>query len=239
MPTFSISSTASSRIPAVSVTVTGYPPMLRLTWTRSLVVPGISDTIACSRSESALRRLDLPAFGTPTMATPNPSRIICPRFVSPSTFCTSQWTRASNGTTSERTEDSTTSASSSAKSMTASTCASTLTRRSLQESYLAAKSPRICFRAWDRWASVSLARRSPRASTCMRSIFPFSYALRVNSPPSAARRPSMSPRALRIPSTTMRLPWTCSSTTSSPVKLLGEGKCSASARCSRHSPFSS
>ena len=44
----------------------------------SRVVPGISVTIAASRSASAFKRLDLPAFGAPTMATLKPERRISP-----------------------------------------------------------------------------------------------------------------------------------------------------------------
>ena len=68
-------STTSSlmRMPAVSMMCTGRPSILISSDNRSLVVPGISVTIALSMPESAFKRLDLPAFGLPAITTLIPS----------------------------------------------------------------------------------------------------------------------------------------------------------------------
>ena len=69
----------SSRRPAVSTSVTRRPSRSTASVTRSRVVPGTSVTIARDAPASALNRLDLPTFGSPTIATCSPSRISRPR----------------------------------------------------------------------------------------------------------------------------------------------------------------
>ena len=66
------------RMPAVSTSWTGMPPMATVSLTRSRVVPGVAVTIARSRSTSRLNKLDLPTFGRPTIASVNPSCTILP-----------------------------------------------------------------------------------------------------------------------------------------------------------------
>ena len=61
-PMLSASSSAS-RMPAVSTSRTGMPPMETVSLTRSRVVPGVAVTMARSRSTSRLNRLDLPTLG--------------------------------------------------------------------------------------------------------------------------------------------------------------------------------
>ena len=61
------------RIPAVSTSFTGMPPIATVSLTRSRVVPGIAVTIARSRSTSRLNKLDFPTFGRPTIASVIPS----------------------------------------------------------------------------------------------------------------------------------------------------------------------
>jgi hypothetical protein len=71
IPMLSASSRAS-RIPAVSTSSTGIPPIATVSLTRSRVVPGCAVTIARSRSTSRLNKLDFPTFGRPTIASVNP-----------------------------------------------------------------------------------------------------------------------------------------------------------------------
>ncbi len=72
MPIDSASSRAS-RMPAVSTSLTGMPPIATVSLTRSRVVPGVAVTMARSRSTRRLNKLDLPTFGRPTIASVNPS----------------------------------------------------------------------------------------------------------------------------------------------------------------------
>ncbi len=50
------------------------PPMSTRSVSTSRVVPGTAVTIARAAPASALNKLDLPAFGRPTMTTSRPSR---------------------------------------------------------------------------------------------------------------------------------------------------------------------
>ncbi len=63
-----------SRTPAVSISITGMPLTSTGSSILSLVVPGMSVTIALSKLSRRLSKLDLPAFGLPTMASFRPSR---------------------------------------------------------------------------------------------------------------------------------------------------------------------
>ena len=67
-----------SRIPAVSIIFKGTPPIFAYSSKLSLVVPGISVTIALSSRKSVFKRLDLPTFGLPMIAVTKPSRKILP-----------------------------------------------------------------------------------------------------------------------------------------------------------------
>ncbi len=73
IPSVSTSS-APSRMPAVSKSFTGMPPMDAVSETRSRVVPGMSVTMARSCSSRRLKRLLLPTLGRPTMASVRPPR---------------------------------------------------------------------------------------------------------------------------------------------------------------------
>ena len=74
-------STVSSvvRIPAVSTNLKATPSMFISSSMVSRVVPAMSDTIALSSFRSAFRRVDLPTFGSPTIATGIPFLITFPR----------------------------------------------------------------------------------------------------------------------------------------------------------------
>ena len=65
---------AASRMPAVSKSLTGMPPIAAVSETRSRVVPGMSVTMARSCSSRRLNRLLLPTLGRPTMASVSPAR---------------------------------------------------------------------------------------------------------------------------------------------------------------------
>ena len=67
-------SSAPSRMPAVSYSFTGIPPIDAVSEIKSRVVPGMSVTIARSCSNSALNRLLFPTLGRPTMASVSPAR---------------------------------------------------------------------------------------------------------------------------------------------------------------------
>ena len=64
-----------SRIPAVSIRRNEIPSMVIYSSMLSLVVPGISVTIARFSRKRAFIRLDLPALGRPTITVVIPSRI--------------------------------------------------------------------------------------------------------------------------------------------------------------------
>ena len=71
-----IRSTTSSvsRIPAVSINLSGTPRTLTYSSITSLVVPAMSVTIAFSSLNKWFNKLDLPTFGRPIIAVLNPSR---------------------------------------------------------------------------------------------------------------------------------------------------------------------
>ena len=78
-----------------------------------------------------------------------------------------------------------------------------------------------------RWRRVSAATRSAMPSAWTRSSFPLAKARRENSPGSDGRTSGSRQSSSITPSMTARLPCTCSSPTSSPVKLSGPGKYTA------------
>ena len=90
-------------------------------------------------------------------------------------------------------------------------------------------------------SSLAAARRAPSldgaaiisatASACVRSILPLRKARRVNSPRSASRAPQAR-HASSTEASRTGPPWHWNSATSSPVKVLGPGMCTASASSS-------
>ena len=68
-----------SRMPAVSMSLSGTPLILTYSSITSRVVPSISVTIALSSRRRLLSRLDLPTLGRPMIAVEMPSRKILPR----------------------------------------------------------------------------------------------------------------------------------------------------------------
>mmetsp|Transcript_7177 Transcript_7177/g.28986 ORF Transcript_7177/g.28986 Transcript_7177/m.28986 type:complete len:211 (-) Transcript_7177:597-1229(-) len=85
-PIFSTSSSVSLRMPAVSKSVAGSPPMFTDASTTSRVVPSREVTIERSLRVSAFNKRDLPTFGRPTMATVTPVSRSAPRLAVVSTF---------------------------------------------------------------------------------------------------------------------------------------------------------
>ena len=77
MPIFSMVSSVFL-IPAVSVRITGMPPMESPSSITSLVVPGIAVTMALLSLRSAFMRDDFPTLGLPMMDILRPSLIILP-----------------------------------------------------------------------------------------------------------------------------------------------------------------
>ena len=80
-PSASMGSSVARR-PAVSTRVTGTPARVMRVSSASRVVPGMGETMATSRSASALMREDLPTLGGPVMANTRPSRRRSPRRLS-------------------------------------------------------------------------------------------------------------------------------------------------------------
>jgi hypothetical protein len=72
LPSISTGS-VESRWPAVSIRRSGRPRTLHIASIRSRVVPGVGATMARSSRSSALSRLDLPTFGSPTITASAPS----------------------------------------------------------------------------------------------------------------------------------------------------------------------
>ena len=184
-----ICSTASSaaRSPAVSRSRRGMPATLISSSMMSRVVPGTSVTMARSMPRRALRRLDLPTFGRPTMTVLTPSRRMRP--VSAPTSRRRTAADAASISTARCSAEAA-GISSSGKSIPASMCAT---------------APRICVRmsvtAWENapasrsraacaarvlFAAISSMTPSARA----RSSRPWRKARFVNSPASAGRAPA-------------------------------------------------
>ena len=234
MPIASILSPLRSRTPAVSMNSNGVPSTATGTSIRSRVVPAISDTIAASRSTSALSKVDLPLLGGPPSTMRKPSRnfsaagcasiaaMTAYKFKQPfdiiCLFC-----------------DPT--SSSSEKSSSASVSADN-ERSSVRHTSTARLNPppTIAFAA-RRCHSVSADRRSAKPSASFKSIRPLRNARRVNSPGSARRNPIMPANAFSTARTTARPPCRCSSARSSPLALSGPGKTITKARSSA-SPLS-
>ncbi|MNR57171.1 hypothetical protein D3C85_1778960 [compost metagenome] len=67
-----------SRIPAVSINLNPIPPITNSSSIVSRVVPAMSETIARSSFNKAFNKVDLPTFGSPTIATGIPFLITFP-----------------------------------------------------------------------------------------------------------------------------------------------------------------
>ncbi len=215
-------STASSvsRRPAVSTTVSGMPAISITRSTGSRVVPGIGVTIAASSRASALSRLDLPTFGSPTSTTVRPSRSSAPVRACASTCASCARRSASRRSTSPARRNST---SSSGKSSVASVYIRSSVRPSTS-AWISRENAPARLRAAARAAvAVAASIRSATLSACARSSLPFRYARFVNSPGSASRAPSSTQRASTSRSTDGP-PWPWNSTTASPVYDAGAGK---------------
>ena len=76
-PIFSTESNVSL-IPAVSINLNSIPLIINDSSMVSLVVPGISETIALSSLMMLLSKVDFPAFGLPTITTGTPFLIAFP-----------------------------------------------------------------------------------------------------------------------------------------------------------------
>ena len=198
----------------------------------SRVVPANSDVIAASLPARALRSVDFPAFGRPTIATSKPSRIRSANATLDNSEARSPLTPAINAMTSGATSTGT---SSSTKSMVASNSAAARTISARQRSANCPTAPLNTISACLRCASVSASIRSESPSTCARSNRPFSSARRVNSPGSARRNPGTELNARSTAETVATAPCKCNSATSSPVKLAPSGKQITKAS-SRNSP---
>mmetsp|Transcript_34916 Transcript_34916/g.60154 ORF Transcript_34916/g.60154 Transcript_34916/m.60154 type:complete len:227 (-) Transcript_34916:341-1021(-) len=208
----------------------GTPASSSRTSTISLVVPAMGETIAAGRLASAFISDDFPALGGPAKAMCMPSRTSSPLRPSCKCRCNSDSNVRTRGCRACNAASLTSSSrSSSPKSITASVWAKQLIKTSLHASYCFRRCPSICFKACLRCSDVSASNRSLNPSTSVKSILPLSNARRVNSPGAAGRiaRPlrgsSRCSSASKTPLMTARLPCTCNSTTSSPVKLRGPG----------------
>ncbi len=188
-----IFSTISSvcRMPAVSRTTKGKPPILTISSITSRVVPGTSVTMALFSLTKRLSKLDLPTLGLPTMAVSIPSRSSLPVSAVASILATSSATAPSTW----RIASGSISPTSSGKSMPASIAANKPTN-SLRISLMAWDRPPSSCRTARRWPRSVLARiKSITASAWLKSKRPFRKARLVNSPGSARRAPSSSTRS--------------------------------------------
>mmetsp|Transcript_22901 Transcript_22901/g.57340 ORF Transcript_22901/g.57340 Transcript_22901/m.57340 type:complete len:237 (-) Transcript_22901:234-944(-) len=221
MPSFSMSSPVAILRPAVSDTATSRPNKSMRTSSTSLVVPGVALVMAAGRLAIAFSKELFPAFGGPARTMCTPSLTISPHLASSQKDLSSRARPLASSITPLST--SSWISSSSPKSIKASTCARLRTSLVRQASYSCDACPPICLSASFLCISVPAESKSPSPSASTRSILPLSRALLVNSPGCAGRSPSIPPNASITARTTAELPCTCSSATSSPVKLLGDG----------------
>ena len=196
------------------------PSRLSCSRSTSRVVPAAALTMARSLPASAFNRLDLPAFGRPTMATRNPSLSRKPRRASrsnsASSACTVTSWRSMAGSARK-------SISSSGKSIAASICTRSATSACSRASTLRENAPSIDCSAARAPACERDAIRSATASACARSSLPLRKARSVNSPGRASRAPNAHARRSSRSSNTA-LPCPCNSSTCSPVYEAGAGK---------------
>ena len=183
--------------------VTGRPPKSIRTSITSRVVPATCEVIAASRPAKALRRVDFPAFGSPTIAASKPDRTrsALVAFLL-SRFRLLRMDSKSSLTSSETSKGT----SSSEKSIVTSIKDAALTRFARQSSTRRPSWPANTFCACRRCDSVSASIRSARPSTCTKSILPFSKLRRVNSPGSAIRHKPMVTSSCETALTTAKLP---------------------------------
>mmetsp|Transcript_48789 Transcript_48789/g.118438 ORF Transcript_48789/g.118438 Transcript_48789/m.118438 type:complete len:419 (+) Transcript_48789:473-1729(+) len=221
IPSFSMSSPTATLSPAVSDTEISRPNKSMRTSNTSLVVPGVALVMAAGRLAIAFSKELFPAFGGPARTMRRPSLKISPHLASSRNALSSRARPLASSTTLLRT--SSWISSSSPKSMKASTCARLRTNFDRHDSYSCDVWPPICRSASFLCVSVPAASKSASPSASTRSILPLSRALRENSPACAGRSPSIFASASETACTTAVLPCRCSSATSSPVKLLGEG----------------
>ena len=162
------------------------PPICSTSSIVSRVVPAISDTMARSSFNKAFSKVDLPAFGLPTIATGIPFLSTLPT-EKEATNCVIVcfiWLRSAL-----KLSLSAKATSSSAKSNSSSISEAKLSNSPRRVSISEAKPPRICCSATLCEASESEAIRSATASAWLSAILPLRKALLVNSPASAKRAP--------------------------------------------------
>ena len=209
-PIFSITSPVSL-MPAVSMMFSTTSPNTTVSFNTSLVVPAISVTMALSSSSKALRREDLPAFGSPNMQVFMPSLISLPSSVVSTSFF-SFFSISSNSPSASSVNPSRLicSGSSSAASMYA-VFDMIFSRISMILSFTL---PLSCFTEFFNARLLFALMISITASAWERSILPFKNALLVNSPGSASLAPFLSTMP-NIFFVTMIPPWQSISMTSS------------------------
>ncbi len=212
----------------MSSTRSGTPSMVNRSSITSRVVPASGATIARSSPSSALSSDDLPALGGPTIASDSPSRTdpaalpVAPpaRPAAPSTSATAAATARGAARAPRR----------GSRSRRPAPRAPPPARPGPFRPRRASRRPDWPGRPGPRRCD-SAAISSATASAALRSSLPFRKARRVNSPGPAGRAPAWN-SARRVSPATAGLPWTCSSTTSSPVALRGPSIASASPRSS-------
>ena len=158
-----------SRMPAVSIKRKRVPFISQVSSITSRVVPAMSETIALSSPTSALRRVDLPAFGAPRIATRTPDFMTFPDLKESAR----EETRPSNLSMSpSNLVRSANSTSSSEKSNSSSRRPANLMRESRSSPISRENLPRICSTA-SLWApECSAAIRSATASAWVKSSLP-------------------------------------------------------------------
>ena len=186
----------------------------------SLVVPGISVTMARSSPSKLLKRLDLPTFGRPTTATLIPSRRSRPE----------RNVRASRdkSAVSPRSDSRILSCSSAGRSSSTNSSEDSsrtiIFRRSSFAGWIIFEISPLSWRvAWCTAASVCASIRSRMASASVSCMRPLLTARSENSPGPARRASRESVISIIVRNNTGD-PWQCNSTTSSPVKECGDLK---------------
>ena len=186
MPSASIWSLVSLN-PAVSMKRNRSPSMVHASSTVSLVVPGMSDTMARSSPKRALSRVDFPRLGAPTMATGMPSFKAFPAAKLSASWPTRLRRSASKSSNLCRSANST---SSSAKSSSNSSKPAKPIKASRRALISRANPPRSWSMA-SLWApACSAAIKSATASAWVKSSRPCRKARCVNSPGPACRHPA-------------------------------------------------
>ena len=175
-----------ARIPAVSIKRNPMPSMVISSSMLSRVVPAMFEIMALSSFNKALRRVDFPAFGGPTMVIGMPRLITFP-MAKESMSCLRVAVIFSSNSRRDSRSAKATSSSAKSNSNSMRLAKSSNSWRSCLISLL--NPPRICCRAIWWLAAFSAAITSATASACAKSILPFKNARRVNSPGCAGRMP--------------------------------------------------